>query len=173
MMDQYTIIGKFIATFGIKGDLVLKHHMGEGLNVDALKTLFIEEKSGKFMPYFIASVNNKNDEEALIQLEGVDAPEKAKIFLRKQVWLPEQEVKIQASKHAPISLLGYTVVDGKVELGKVLEVIEQPMQILLRIDYKEKEVFIPLNESTLLKIDHKKEKITVSLPDGLLDIYIN
>jgi 16S rRNA processing protein RimM len=102
MMDQYTIIGKFIATFGIKGDLVLKHHMGEGLNVDALKTLFIEEKSGKFMPYFIASVKNKNDEEALIQLEGVDAPEKAKIFLRKQVWLPEQEVKIQASKHAPI-----------------------------------------------------------------------
>ncbi|MEY3349385.1 MAG: ribosome maturation factor RimM [Bacteroidota bacterium] len=173
MMDQYVVIGKFMATFGIKGDLVLKHHLGDGLKTESLKTVFLEEKGGKFMPYFIASVKNKNDEEALIQLEGVDVPEKAKTFLRKQVWLPEQEVKTQASKHAPISLLGFTVYDEKNLLGKVLEIIEQPMQILLRIDYQGKEVFVPLNESTLLKIDHKKEKITVSLPEGLLDIYIN
>jgi 16S rRNA processing protein RimM len=65
------------------------------------------------------------------------------------------------------------VYDEKKMLGKVLEVIEQPMQVLLRIDYEGKEVFVPLNESTLIKIEHKKEKITVQLPEGLLDIYIN
>lgn len=173
MMDQYVVIGKFIATFGIKGDLVLKHHLGAGLDTEALKTVFIEEKSGRFMPYFVAAVKNKNAEEALIQLEGVDAPEKAKVFLRRQVWLPEQDVKIQAAQHAPISLLGFAVYDEKKMLGKVVEVIEQPMQVLLRIDYQGKEVFVPLNESTLLKIEHKKEKITVRLPEGLLDIYIN
>lgn len=173
MMDQYVVIGKFIATFGIKGDLVLKHHLGAGLDTEALKTVFIEEKSGRFMPYFVAAVKNKTAEEALIQLEGVDAPEKAKVFLRKQVWLPEQDVKTQAAQHAPISLLGFAVYDEKKMLGKVVEVIEQPMQILLRIDYQGKEVFVPLNESTLLKIEHKKEKITVRLPEGLLDIYIN
>lgn len=173
MMDQYVVIGKFIATFGIKGDLVLKHHLGAGLDTEALKTVFIEEKSGRFMPYFVAAVKNKTAEEALIQLEGVDAPEKAKVFLRKQVWLPEQDVKTQAAQHAPISLLGFAVYDEKKMLGKVVEVIEQPMQVLLRIDYQGKEVFVPLNESTLLKIEHKKEKITVRLPEGLLDIYIN
>ena len=173
MMDQYVVIGKFIATFGIKGDLVLKHHLGAGLDTEALKTVFIEEKSGRFMPYFVAAVKNKTAEEALIQLEGVDAPEKAKVFLRKQVWLPEQDVKNQAAQHAPISLLGFAVYDEKKMLGKVVEVIEQPMQVLLRIDYQGKEVFVPLNESTLLKIEHKKEKITVRLPEGLLDIYIN
>lgn len=173
MMDQYVVIGKFIATFGIKGDLVLQHHLGDGIDTESLKTVFIEEKSGKFMPYFIAAVKNKNTEEALVQLEGVDAPEKAKPFLRKQVWLPEQEVKTQAAKHAPISMLGFMVYDEKKMLGKVLEVIEQPMQVLLRIDYEGKEVFVPLNESTLIKIEHKKEKITVQLPEGLLDIYIN
>lgn len=110
------------------------------------------------MPYFIAAVKNKNTEEALVQLEGVDAPEKAKPFLRKQVWLPEQEVKTQAAKHAPISMLGFMVYDEKKMLGKVLEVIEQPMQVLLRIDYEGKEVFVPLNESTLIKIEHKKKK---------------
>jgi 16S rRNA processing protein RimM len=52
-------------------------------------------------------------------------------------------------------------------------VIEQPVQILLRIEMEGKEVLVPLNESTLDKIDHKQEKIYVTLPDGLLDIYLN
>jgi 16S rRNA processing protein RimM len=55
----------------------------------------------------------------------------------------------------------------------VLEVIEQPVQILLRIELQGKEVLVPLNESTLDKIDHKQGKIYVTLPDGLLDIYLN
>ena len=74
---------------------------------------------------------------------------------------------------APISLLGFTVVEKKTSLGKVLEVIEQPMQILLRIEIDTKEVLIPINESTLVKIDHKSEKIVVTLPEGLLDIYLS
>jgi 16S rRNA processing protein RimM len=54
----------------------------------------------------------------------------------------------------------------------VLEVIEQPLQILLRIEIDGKEVLIPINESTLVKVDHKGEKIYVDLPEGLLDIYL-
>ena len=54
----------------------------------------------------------------------------------------------------------------------MLEVIEQPLQILLRIEIDGKEVLIPINESTLVKVDHKGEKIYVDLPEGLLDIYL-
>jgi 16S rRNA processing protein RimM len=70
-------------------------------------------------------------------------------------------------------LLGFTVFDRKKALGKVLEVIEQPLQILLRLEIDGKEVLIPVNESTLEGIDHRKEKIFLILPDGLLDIYLN
>ena len=57
-------------------------------------------------------------------------------------------------------------------LGKVIEVIEQPTQLLLSIEINEKEVLVPINETTLEKIDHKNEKIYVLLPEGLLDIYL-
>ena len=70
-------------------------------------------------------------------------------------------------------MLGFMVYDNKKPLSVVLEVIEQPVQILLRIEMEGKEVLVPLNESTLDKIDHKQEKIYVTLPDGLLDIYLN
>lgn len=173
MMEAYVIIGKIVSTFGVKGEIVLQHHLGDGINPKKLQVIFIEEATGKFLPYFIKDIKIRSEKELLILLDGIDAPEKAKLLLKKQVWLPEQEVKSQASNDAPISLLGFQVFDKKKLLGKVLEVIEQPMQILLRLEYKGSEILVPLNESTLINIDHKKEKITVDLPDGLLDIYLN
>lgn len=173
MMEQYVVIGKFVSTFGVKGELILQHHLGEDVDPLSLKIFFLEELGGKFLPYFISSAKVKNEKELLVVLEGIDTPEKGKKLLKKQVWLPELEVKSQASASAPIALLGFEVYDKKKLLGKVLEVIEQPMQILLRVDFNKKEVYVPLNESTLIKIDHKKEKINVELPEGLLDIYIN
>ena len=92
--------------------------------------------------------------------------------MKKKVWLSSTDAKRMASKAAPISLLGFSVIEKKKALGKVLEVIEQPLQILLRIEIDGKEVLIPINESTLVKVDHKAEKIHVDLPEGLLDIYL-
>lgn len=172
-MEQYQNIGKFVSTFGIKGELVLEHHLGEQASLDKVKALFIEEAPGRFIPYFLESSKTRKETEMLVLLEGIASPEKARLLVRKKVWLPEPDVKKIASAAAPIGWLGFEVYDGKKLLGKVLEVIEQPAQILLRIEINEKEVLIPLNESTLEKIDLKKQKIIVELPDGLLDIYLN
>jgi 16S rRNA processing protein RimM len=57
-------------------------------------------------------------------------------------------------------------------LSDVLEVIEQPHQILCRLEIKNKEVLIPIHESFLKKIDHKKKQVMMELPDGLLDVYL-
>jgi len=172
-MDNFLSIGKLAATFGIKGELVLEHHLGEESSLDGITALFIEELEGKFLPYFVSGIRRKSDKEWLVAFEGVDSPEKAKRFIKKKVWLRETDVKKAASASAPISLLGFTVFDRKKALGKVLEVIEQPLQILLRLEIDGKEVLAPVNESTLEGIDHRKEKIFLILPDGLLDIYLN
>ena len=50
--------------------------------------------------------------------------------------------------------------------------IEQPQQVLLQLTTNNKEVLIPVNESTLKKIDRKKKEVHVVLPDGLLEIYL-
>lgn len=172
-MDNFVSIGKLAASFGIKGELILEHHLGESSSLEGIKAVFIEEQEGKFLPYFVQGIKRKSDTEWLIALEGIDAPEKGKRFIKKKVWLREADVKKTAAASAPISLLGFVVLDNKKELGKVLEVIEQPVQILLRLEIDGKEVLIPVNESTLKSIDHKKEKIFLTLPDGLLDIYLN
>jgi 16S rRNA processing protein RimM len=172
-MDNFLSIGKVAATFGIKGEIVLEHHLGEDADPSAISAIFLEELEGRFLPYFVSGIRKKSESEWLISLEGMDSPEKARRFVRKKVWLRENDVKKTASSSAPISLLGFTVFDGKQALGKVLEVIEQPLQLLLRLEIEGKEVLLPVNEGTLRRIDHPKEKIFLILPDGLLDIYLN
>lgn len=171
-MTEYFKIGKFVATFGLKGELVLKHNLGKKTSLKGLKAIFIEERKESFIPWFIESTKIKNEEEIYLKLEGVNTREQAIKLTQKEVWLPEEEFKKFSAKSSPINLLGYDIVEGEQVLGKISEVIEQPHQILCRIEFNKKEAYIPLHEETIQKIDKKKQQVIVSLPPGLLEIYL-
>lgn len=170
-MTEYFKIGKFVSTFGLQGELVLKHNLGKKTSLKGLQALFVEEKKDSFIPWFIESAKIKSEEEVYIKLEGVSVKEQANKLTQKQVWLPEPDFKKFSSKSSPINFLNYEIVENDKVLGKIVEVIEQPHQILCRIDLKGKEAFIPLHEETILKIDKKKQQVIVELPEGLLEIY--
>ena len=171
-MAEYFKIGKLVAAFGVNGQLILQHELGKKTSLKGLQAIFIEEKKKSFLPWFIESVKIKSDNEVYLTLEGIINREAALKITQKEVWLPEADFKKFAAKSAPANLLGYTIIDIDKPLGAILEVIEQPHQMLCRIEINSKEVLIPLNESTLQKIDHKKREVLVTLPDGLLEIYL-
>ncbi len=169
-MINYCSIGKFVATFQVSGQLVLKHHL-EKTALKGLESLFIEKQKDELLPYFIESAKAKNEEEIYIKLEGVNTKEFAQALVQKQVWLPEEEFHKYTGTSAPISMLGYHIIDEGVDLGEIMEVIEQPHQMLCRIDLEGKEALIPIHQDTLKKIDKKNRQVPVELPDGLLDIF--
>lgn len=170
-MTEYFKIGKLVTPFGLKGELVLKHNLGKKTSLKGLKAIFIEEKKDSFIPWFIESTKIKTEEEIYLKLEGVNIREQAIKLTQKEVWLPEEAFKKFSAKSSPINWLGYEILEDEKVLGKILEVIEQPHQILCRIELNKKEAYIPLHEETILKIDRKKQQVIVSLPPGLLEIY--
>lgn len=170
-MINYCSIGKIAATFGFNGELVLKHHLGKKTSLKGLETMFIEKNKDELLPYFIQSVKIKNSDEVFVKIEGIDTKEAARILIQKQVWLPEEDFHKYAGKSAPISLLGYHIIHENNDLGEILEVIEQPHQVLCRINLEGKEALIPIHQDSLQKIDKKARQVVVDLPDGLLDIF--
>ena len=168
---NYCAIGKFVATFGVNGELVLLHHLGKKTSLKGLQAIFIEDKKEEFLPYFLEATRIKNEEELYIKIEGINTKESAQRLVRKQVWLVEEEFHKYAGKSAPISLLGFHIMDQETDIGEILEVIEQPHQLLCRISLDGKEALIPVHEETLIKIDKKKKQVHMNLPDGLLDIF--
>lgn len=171
-MIEYFKIGKLVSTFGLKGELVLKHNLGKKTSLKGLKAIFVEERKESFIPWFIENTKIKSEEEIYLKLEGVNIREQAIKLTQKEVWLPEEEFKKFSAKSSPINLLGYDIIEGEQVLGKIVEVIEQPHQILCRIELNKKEAYIPLHEETIQKIDRKKQQVIVSLPPGLLEIYL-
>ena len=170
-MKNYVSIGKLVATFGVKGEIVLRHHLGKKTSLKGLETIFVEEQKDAMLPYFIEETRIKNDEELFLKLEGVNTKESAQKLVQKQLWLDEENFHKYSAKSSPISLLGFHVIEEAKDLGEILEVIEQPHQLLCRIDINGKEVLIPIHTETLVKIDKKKKEVHVDLPEGLLDIY--
>src|SRR5687767_14061909 len=133
-MLNYVSIGKMVGTFGYKGEFVLRHHLGKKSSLKGLETLFIENKKDELLPYFIESAKIKTEDELFIKLEGINTKESAQRLVQKQVWLAEAEFHKYAGKSAPISLLGFHIVHEGKDLGEVLEVIEQPHQVLCRLE---------------------------------------
>lgn len=170
-MTNYLSIGKLVATFSLSGELILKHHLGKKTTLKGLETLFIEKNNDEMLPFFIESVKIKSADELYVKLEGVNTKESARTLVPKQVWLPEEEFHKYAGKSAPISLLGFHIINENVDLGEILEVIEQPHQLLCRISLEGKEALIPVHQETLLKIDKKNRQVLMDLPEGLLDIF--
>ena len=171
MSDNYRNIGKLVAVFGLQGELVLQHRLGKKTTLKGLKTLFLEERKGEMLPWFVQHVRAKGEEDVYVKFEGIDTKETARRLVQKEVWLPEAEVLQFAGKSAPITFVGFHLWQGTEDLGEILEVIEQPHQLLCRIDLEGKEALIPIHEETLRKVDKKGRKVFVELPDGLLDVY--
>jgi 16S rRNA processing protein RimM len=170
-MKNFISIGKLVATFGVAGEFILKHHLGKKTSLKGLEAVFIEQHKDEMLPYFIESTIIKSDDELYIKIEGINSKESARILVQKQVWLYEEDFQKFAKKTAPVSLLGFHVNNEGENLGEILEVIEQPHQVLCRISLDGKEALIPIHQETLKKIDKKNRTVFVVLPEGLLDVF--
>lgn len=169
---NYFKAGKFVAVHGLKGELVFKHELGKKSALKELKAIFIEERKDSFLPWFVENAKAKSENEVILKLEGINTRETAARLSQKEVWLTEEDFKRLSARSAPANLLGYTIFNNKEKLSEIQEVIEQPHQLLCRIELNKKEALIPINDAFLKKIDHKKREVIVELPEGFLEIYI-
>ena len=70
-------------------------------------------------------------------------------------------------------IIDYKVVDKNLgELGTVQTVHSMQAQDLLVMDYKGKEVLIPVISEIVLNADKEAKVLNVNLPDGLLEVYL-
>ncbi len=171
IVNEYFKIGKIVSAFGVAGEVIITHSLGNKTALKDVAAVFIEEKKDKPIPYFIEYAKARNDKDVLVKLEGIQTREQASLLLQKEVWLLEKDFKKLVSKSAPIQLLGYTLINDGDPVGEISEVIEQPHQLLCKVMINDNEALIPLHGETLQKIDNKQKKVHVILPDGLLELY--
>ncbi len=172
----YINIGHTRKTHGVNGEM--KINIEERYLEDFLKNerIFLDVKGVK-VPYFVASVRGKG--ELILLLEEVESKEAAfalqsrEIHLREQDLIPDhqREIEIELEEELEYAhVAGFLLTDQTLgEIGLVKEILDMPQQEMAFLDYKGREVLIPLNAQFIVSIDEKKRTLLMDLPGGLLD----
>lgn len=171
-LDDYFEVGYIIKTHGLKGEVGVHLDVAnpqDYADVDG----FLLPINGELIPYFIERIRINGDK-AIVKFEGIDRIEEAQPLVKKTIYMPEDQLdELEEDEFYYHDIIGHNVVDEKLgTLGIVSTVYTQAHQDLLSMTYKEKEVLIPISPEHVHKADHSKKELYVSLPDGLLEIYL-
>lgn len=164
-------IGQFAKPHGIKGEISLVTNCD--LFDDVEDPCVICEMDGILVPFFIEEYRYKTDTVMLVKLENVDDERAAREFSNREVFylLDAVEGDDLVGDMSWDSFIGYTVTDDKHgELGKITDVDETTINVLLQIDHNGEEILLPAAEELILSADHDNKTLLVSIPEGLLDL---
>ena len=172
--DPYYIAGTILKTHGVKGELSASLHEPHLFADYSFEMIFINPGGGP-VPFFITSCSFNQQKNTLIfQLEGIDSPSEASVFVRQDILLPADALPKPTDKRFFIhEVIGFMLIDqDKGELGPIEEVLDLPMQQVFRVMKGEKEILIPAVEDLIAAIDRKERTVVIHAPEGLIDLYL-
>lgn len=160
------ILGYFSKTKGIKGELILK--TDELFEIDELKALFTES-AGSMAPHFIEKID-ENNTGITVKFDSVNSVEAAKAFVGKKVFIEEKYLIIEEEDH---DWVGFELIDKKHgSLGKIISVDDNGAQLLVQLNYQNKDVVLPLVEELISELNTDSKKIHYNSPEGLIEMYL-
>jgi 16S rRNA processing protein RimM len=162
---DFDLVGTVLKTHGNFGAIKIQLLQKEKITEWAF--LEIREKP---VPFYIAELKQSNPTEWIVQLKGIDTVDKAIELIGLPFLLPRKK-GLRRQKEISDQLIGFEIIDTKHGLiGRVEEVIEMPMQVLLKTTYNGNECLIPAVEPIVLGLDEDEQIIEVDLPEGILNL---
>ncbi len=165
-------LGHIVKPHGLDGEVSAFFDVDEPEKYLGLTSVFVEIKN-QLVPHFVSNIYLANGR-FLIRFEDVEDVDAAAILRGKQLFLPLAMLPpLPDGQYYFHELVGFQVHDRhKGELGTVKEVFSNDTQVLIYMDYQDREVIIPLKEAIVPSVDKKAQVVHTVLPDGLLEVYL-
>jgi 16S rRNA processing protein RimM len=167
--EQCFSLGKITKLHGYKGGLILHIDSSTPQFFKDLESVLLDINQ-ELVPFFLSRKGKLNGKKLLIYLEDVRA-EDAHKYVGRKVYLPESMLpKTEEDSYYDKAIIGYTAWDGEIEIGEVVDVVENSSQNLFIVEKDEQELLIPAVDAFIESIDSKQKIIYLELPEGLLDL---
>jgi len=172
-VDACYLLGHVVKTHGLKGEVSLFLDVDDPEQYNKLDSVWLEDQGSTMVPYFVESLMIET-KKVTAKFEDIDDIASASNLVGKKLYLPLSTLpKLEGEAFYYHEINGYQVIDRALgALGVVAHIYEGTKQSLIGMTYQGKEVLIPVTKSILLGVDREKREISVSLPDGLLEIYM-
>jgi 16S rRNA processing protein RimM len=170
-LENFVKIGTFLRPHGIAGTLVLAFEQEWEEAVENARVMLVET-DGLPVPWFVTSdgIRIITSQTALVDLEWIDDHQAAKKLCGNPVYL-EKSPTFAMSDPGPVELTGYSLLDtGGQVIGNIAGLEDYAGNIVLLIETGSGEKLVPYHPDFVRNIDKTGKKLTLQLPEGLLDI---
>jgi 16S rRNA processing protein RimM len=166
---MYIAVGKIIQVHGVQGHIKAIPYSGLPDRFTHLKTLYI--KTVEEMRGFILEDVQVQNEVSLIKLKGIETREVAISFIKKDLWVPEeQQIELAEGEYFIHDLIGLKVfnTDGEY-LGKLDEVLLNAGNEVYVVKENQREILIPAVSEFVKEINLRQKQMIVQLIEGMLE----
>ena len=172
-MNEFYFLGKITRKFSFKGDLIIFLDTDSPSEYYHLDKIFIKIKD-RYIPYFVEDIYPYKNNSIRVHLEDINDENEAKNLINKEIYLTTDSLPVlEGNKFYYHEIEGFMIKDKKVgELGFIKYVNDKSPQHLFVVDYKKKEILIPINDELIENINRKEKLITMNLPSGLIELYL-
>lgn len=173
---EIVAIGAFAKPHGIKGEL--NAEFDYDVDVRSFKCLIVDV-DGIYVPFFIDGVRPRGIHSALIHIDGVNDERSAKAFSGKEIYVLRSEADFIVTEEDcdglyASDLIGYTINDDAgEEIGVIDGYDDSTDNVLFIVSRKGSDaspLYIPVADDFITDIDTDKKVITMSLPEGLVEL---
>ncbi len=161
-MDSYIYIGKIVGTHGIKGEIkILSDSEIKDQVFCNSKQLYIGPNK---QPIKITSYRHHQKYE-MITMEGYNNINQVLDFIGQVLYAKRNDILVK--DYLLNDLIGMEVKQDQIYLGKVVDIIKNSSNILLKVQ-KEKYFYIPKVDFYIENVDPTKKIINVKNTEGLM-----
>ena len=160
-------IGRIGKAHGVKGEVTFQFTDDVFDRTDS--EYLILEVDGLLVPFFMEEYRFRSDTTALVKFQDYNSADDAKELCGCDVYFPHALTPAQDEdeEYTWRYFTGFRVVEERAgELGEITYVDESTQNILFHVGDR----LIPAVPSFISDIDHQARVITMSLPEGLLEL---
>ncbi|MFV0501680.1 MAG: ribosome maturation factor RimM [Bacteroidales bacterium] len=164
-------LGKVSKPFGFKGELVLFLDVDTPAEYSELEGVYIEINK-RIVLYPIETIRLRSNK-ATDMFRDISQEDALKL-IGKYLYLPLELLPIlEGNKFYYHEIIGFEVIDAeKGNIGVIKKVLEYPATPLFSIDFKGKEILMPIIDSVRGNVDRETKTIYINAPKGLIELYI-
>ncbi len=181
--NQIVPIGHIAKLHGIHGELVAVVDSDVELAAGSCVVMEIE---GIFVPFFIESARRRSAESMLITLSGYASQKEAAEFQGLTLYMTVEDLDAQGDGDSEFDdedgdddggfyandLIGVTLAsDTGGDIGKIVDLETSTANVLFIVSRPDGSiVYVPVAPELVTGFDHEARRLTMSLPEGLLDL---
>ena len=167
-------LGKIVKKYSYKGEVLAKLDTDQPELYEHLDAIFVQVRRS-LIPFFVERSQLHKSDLLRIKFEDVDTEEAADQLIKSELYLPlELLPELEDDKFYFHEVIGFTITDKNFgDIGTIASINDQTAQALFVIDRDGIEILIPMNDEFIKEVNKKEKRITVDVPDGLIDLYLS